>query len=392
MVRGWRVPDAELLAQHGIEGFQERLVEVGHCFGLAEAGEEGGSVHPVQCGRRPIQHLDEAKWLQTVAGGKLLEQGCQHRHTQKPASIMPVERASGRRHLPRPEHPGGKDPVEQRLHQSRTEEAGALVALEADAERLFQCRPHLLERPRLTRRLSQTGTDLASEGSWHLQPTRKRLFGVGQAERFKGRFTAARALAATLATALPGEAVAIYAGASRSGIHRDGEFASVEREEIKAAVRTHEIRLVVATDAECEGLNLQTLGTMINVDLPWNPSRLEQRLGRIKRFGQRRQNVDTLNLVYHDTQDEKVYAALSHRMKDRYDIFGSLPDTIDDDWMENIERPEETMDQYMHLRQQARDAFEIRYERQVDTDRDRWELCSRVLARRDIVEKLSTPW
>ena len=45
------------------------------------------------------------------------------------------------------------------------------------------------------------------------------------------------------------------------------------------------------------------------------------------------------------------------------------------------------MDRYMHLRRQARDAFEIRYERQVDPDRDRWELCSRVLARRDIVEK-----
>ena len=209
---------------------------------------------------------------------------------------------------------------------------------------------------------------------------------------FSQYYDTVRALAATLATALPGEAVAIYAGAGRSGIHRDGEFASVEREEIKAAVRTHEIRLLVATDAACEGLNLQALGTMINVDLPWNPSRLEQRLGRIKRIGQRRQNVDMLNLVYHDTQDEKVYAALSHRMKDRYDIFGSLPDTIDDDWIENIERLEEMMDQYMHLRQQARDAFEIRYERQVDPDRDRWELCSRVLARRDIVEKLSMPW
>ena len=209
---------------------------------------------------------------------------------------------------------------------------------------------------------------------------------------FSQYYDTVRALAATLATALPGEAVAIYAGAGRSGIHRDGEFASVEREEIKAAVRTHEIRLLVATDAACEGLNLQALGTMINVDLPWNPSRLEQRLGRIKRIGQRRQNVDMLNLVYHDTQDEKVYAALSHRMQDRYDIFGSLPDTIDDDWIENIERLEEMMDQYMHLRQQARDAFEIRYERQVDPDRDRWELCSRVLARRDIVEKLSMPW
>ena len=209
---------------------------------------------------------------------------------------------------------------------------------------------------------------------------------------FSQYYDTVRALAAALAAALPGEPIAIYAGAGKSGVYRDGDFTSVEREEIKTAVRRHEIRLLVATDAACEGLNLQTLGTMINVDLPWNPSRLEQRLGRIKRFGQRRHNVDMLNLVYHDTQDEKVYAALSQRMKDRYDIFGSLPDTIDDDWIENVERLEEMMDRYMHLRQKARDAFEIRYERQIDPARDRWELCSRVLARRDIVEKLSTPW
>lgn len=60
---------------------------------------------------------------------------------------------------------------------------------------------------------------------------------------------------------------------------RDGAFASIERDEIKKAVKKRSIRLVVATDAASEGLNLQTLGTLINVDLPWNPSRLEQRLG-----------------------------------------------------------------------------------------------------------------
>ena len=209
---------------------------------------------------------------------------------------------------------------------------------------------------------------------------------------FSQYYDTVRALAAALTERLPGEAVAIYAGAGRSGMRRDGDFATVEREEIKAAVRRHEVRLLVATDAACEGLNLQTLGTMINVDLPWNPSRLEQRLGRIKRIGQRRQSVDMLNLVYHDTQDERVYAALSQRMRDRFDIFGSLPDTIDDDWIEDIGRLEEMMDKYIHLRQHARDAFEIRYERQVNPDKDRWELCSRVLARRDIVEKLSAPW
>ncbi|RMG20709.1 MAG: DEAD/DEAH box helicase [Deltaproteobacteria bacterium] len=209
---------------------------------------------------------------------------------------------------------------------------------------------------------------------------------------FSQYYDTVRALAEDLARAFPEEVVAVYAGAGKSGMYRGGDFALVEREGIKAAVRRHEVRLLIATDAACEGLNLQTLGTMINVDLPWNPSRLEQRLGRIKRFGQRRQTVDMLNLVYHGTQDEKVYAALSRRMKDRYDIFGSLPDTIDDEWIENIEKLEEMMDKYMHLRKQARDVFELRYEKRVDPDKDRWDLCSRVLARRDIVEKLSRPW
>jgi hypothetical protein len=43
--------------------------------------------------------------------------------------------------------------------------------------------------------------------------------------------------------------------------------------------------------------------------------RLEQRLGRIKRFGQVRRSVDMLNLVYHNTRDERVYEVISSRMK-----------------------------------------------------------------------------
>ena len=95
-------------------------------------------------------------------------------------------------------------------------------------------------------------------------------------------------------------------GGGKSGIYINGEWKSVDREQIKRAVKERTIRLVVATDAACEGLNLQTLGTLINVDLPWNPSRLEQRIGRIKRFGQRRERVDMLNLVYHGSDQPTV--------------------------------------------------------------------------------------
>jgi SNF2 family DNA or RNA helicase len=209
---------------------------------------------------------------------------------------------------------------------------------------------------------------------------------------FSQYYDTAYAIASELAKLLPNEAIGIYAGAGKSGLFRGEDFSSVERNEIKNAVKEREIRLIIATDAACEGLNLQTLGTLINVDLPWNPSRLEQRLGRIKRFGQARHTVDMLNLVYHDTQDEKVYQVISSRMKDRYDIFGGLPDTIEDDWIESIEKLDLMMDEYIHLRQKARDVFEIRYQTTIDPDRDRWELCSRVLSRRDIIDQLSLPW
>ena len=99
-----------------------------------------------------------------------------------------------------------------------------------------------------------------------------------------------------------------------------------------------------------------------------------------------------LNLVYHGTQDEKIYQVLSRRMKERYDIFGGLPDTIEDEWIENVEMLDEMMEEYIHLRQEARDVFEIRYQGTIDPDKDRWELCSRVFARRDIIDRLSAPW
>jgi superfamily II DNA/RNA helicase len=209
---------------------------------------------------------------------------------------------------------------------------------------------------------------------------------------FSQYYETARSMAEHLAGQLPDEPVAVYAGLGKSGLFRAGGFAAVEREDIKAAVKERQVRLVLATDAACEGLNLQTLGTLVNVDLPWNPSRLEQRLGRIKRYGQARRSVDMLNLVYADTRDEVVYAALSRRMKDKFDLFGSLPDTIDDDWIDSQERLDAMMDKYLHLRDKARNAFELRQQTSIDPSLNRWELCARVLSRRDVVERLSAPW
>lgn len=134
---------------------------------------------------------------------------------------------------------------------------------------------------------------------------------------------------------------------------------------------------------------MQTRGTLINADLPWNPSKLEQRLGRIKRFGQVRRTADMLNLVYAQTRDEKVYSVLPRRLKDKFDIFGSLPDTLDDEWIEGQERMDEELDKYIERHQAAKNAFEIRYQTResVDPGKERWELCSKVLARTERLER-----
>jgi len=208
---------------------------------------------------------------------------------------------------------------------------------------------------------------------------------------FSQYYDTARWVAEELAAKLPAEPIGLYAGADRSRMLRGDTHVHVERDLIKKAVKEREIRLVVATDAACEGLNLQTLGTLINVDLPWNPSRLEQRIGRIKRFGQARDSVDMLNLVYHGTRDERVYERLSERMRDRYDIFGSLPDVIEDDWIENIEELDERISEFIEKKKRA-NAFDIRYSDTVDPTGQPWEKCSQVLSRKDVVERLSRGW
>ncbi len=208
---------------------------------------------------------------------------------------------------------------------------------------------------------------------------------------FSQYYDTARWVADALAAEHPGEIIGLYAGADRSRLYREGQVVGIAREELKRMVADHDIRIMVATDAACEGLNLQTLGTLINVDLPWNPTRLEQRIGRIKRFGQARPVVDMLNLVHQGTVDEIVYARLSERMHNRYDLFGGLPDTIHDDWIDNIENLGERMDRYIEERRQAT-GFDLRYNDSIESTDNAWRDCAGVLSRRDFDNLMRQGW
>lgn len=74
-----------------------------------------------------------------------------------------------------------------------------------------------------------------------------------------------------------------------------------------------EAQVLVSTDAGGEGLNLQFCHVVVNFDLPWNPMRIEQRIGRVDRIGQRHQ-VRALNLVLRDTVEHRVREVLEEKL------------------------------------------------------------------------------
>lgn len=109
-----------------------------------------------------------------------------------------------------------------------------------------------------------------------------------------------------------GKQLGCYSG--EGGRRWDGErWVSLPKDEIAHLLHTGALKLLVCTDAASEGLNLQAAGALINFDLPWNPSKVEQRIGRIDRIGQRQPIIRIVNLFLKDSVDEKVYATLRAR-------------------------------------------------------------------------------
>lgn len=74
-------------------------------------------------------------------------------------------------------------------------------------------------------------------------------------------------------------------------------------------------RFMICTDAAAEGINLQFCWIMINFDVPWNPARLEQRMGRIHRYGQKHDPVNIINLVAPSTREGLVIETLLKKLE-----------------------------------------------------------------------------
>ena len=87
-------------------------------------------------------------------------------------------------------------------------------------------------------------------------------------------------------------------------------------------------RILLATEVAAEGVDLQFMRLLVNYDLPWNPMRVEQRIGRIDRIGQKAEAIAVFNLVYGDTIDSRILARLFRRLKLFEESIGSTEDVV----------------------------------------------------------------
>jgi ERCC4-related helicase len=183
--------------------------------------------------------------------------------------------------------------------------------------------------------------------------------------------------------------IGLYAGKSRSGFWRAGQFIRCERDVLKKRVRDGELKILFGTDAASEGLNLQRLGTLINIDLPWNPTRLEQRKGRIQRIGQIREEIWIANLRYRGSVEDRVHNLLSTRLEAIHNLFGQIPDTLEDVWVQIAEHNEEKANELIDRTSLTQNPFDIKYSKVEDAQ---WESCTTVLNAFSKGELLRKPW
>ena len=95
----------------------------------------------------------------------------------------------------------------------------------------------------------------------------------------------------------------------------NGTWSAVTKDVITKRLRERKLRVLLCTDAASEGLNLQAAGAVINYDLPWNPSKVEQRIGRVDRIGQALSEIRVVNFFLENSVDQRVYEVLRERCK-----------------------------------------------------------------------------
>ena len=147
----------------------------------------------------------------------------------------------------------------------------------------------------------------------------------------------------------------------------------------------HNADIMIATEAAAEGLNLQFCSLVINYDLPWNPQRIEQRIGRCHRYGQKYDVVVVNFLNMRNYADVRVFQLLSTKFKLFDDVFGASDEVLGQ--ADNIDIESRIWEIYQQCRseEEINQAFEeLQAEMQQQIDQRMTEVRSQVLENFDI--------
>src|SRR6266567_438560 len=109
--------------------------------------------------------------------------------------------------------------------------------------------------------------------------------------------------------------VMCFSGRGGEVREKDASWRTISRDDAKRRFREGQADILLCTDAAAEGLNFQFCAALINYDMPWNPMRVEQRIGRIDRLGQQHEKIRVVNLHYEGTVEADVYCALRGRIQ-----------------------------------------------------------------------------
>jgi superfamily II DNA or RNA helicase len=143
----------------------------------------------------------------------------------------------------------------------------------------------------------------------------------------------------------------------------NGSMAFDQRSEVQRAF-ANEAQVMISTDAGGEGLNLQFCHVVVNYDLPWNPMKIEQRIGRVDRIGQQHV-VTALNFALADTVELRVREVLEEKLQRILEEFGvdKLGDVLDSEegdvdfdtlFIDAVITPEQAAERATELAEQIR--------------------------------------
>ena len=188
-----------------------------------------------------------------------------------------------------------------------------------------------------------------------------------------------------------GDSIGIYTNSTDSKLFEGGKVHSIKRELLLEKLTQERLKLLIGTEAASTGLNLQRLGCLINLDLPWNPTLLEQRKGRVQR-GTIAKRIPFYNMRYDRGAEQQLFDVLSSRIQEITAIFGTVPDFIVDLWVHDMLENKKWDDNTLLtvISDQRQNPFVLK-ETTESLDAD-WDGTTEVLNSVDAYQALVAPW